>query len=112
MAQAKAILNKIERNLKQLGMSVSRDASNNVVAAGITISYVDASIQAPMGGISGDASPFLGIGIANPGKLSLDTDPTTLAQFKVLRVCCAFANNIAIPSGELPGSVDLLNLGQ
>jgi hypothetical protein len=112
MAMSKQILNKIQRNLSQFGIAATRDASNNVVAAGMTISYVDAQIQGPMGGIDGSTSPFLGIGVGNPGQISIDTNPSTLAQYQVLAICAAFANSIAIPAGLLPGAVDWLSLGQ
>jgi hypothetical protein len=111
MANRVQILDKIERNCKQLGIVTSRSDAATLVAGGITITYVDASIQSPMGGVSDQVSPFLGIGIANPGKINFSINPTTLIHLQVLQVACGHANNIIIPLGELQGSADLLNMG-
>jgi hypothetical protein len=111
MANRVQILDKIERNCKQLGIATSRSDSATLVAGGITITYVDASIQSPMGGVDGSVSPFLGIGIANPGKLNFSINPTTLIHLQVLRVACGHANNVIIPLGELSSSSDMLGMG-
>lgn len=112
MANRVQILDKIQRNCEQLGITVSRSDANTLVAAGLTITYTDAVIQSPMGGIDGSASPFLGIGIANPGKLNLSAAPTTLDEFRVLRVMAGHANSIVVTGlGELEGSADLLGMG-
>ena len=111
MANRVQILDKIERNCKQLGIVTSRSDANTLVAGGITITYTDAVIQAPMGGIDDKTSPFLGIGIANPGKINFDTNPTTLIHLQVLRVAGGHANTIVVHLGELQGSSDLLNMG-
>ena len=111
MANRVQILDKIERNCKQLGIEVSRTDATILVAGGITITYVDAKIESPMGGIDGNTSPFLGIGIANPGKINFSINPTTLIHLQVLQVACGFANNIIIPLGELQGDSDMLNVG-
>lgn len=66
------ILDKIFRNATQLGLTVTRGASSVTIENGsndLVISYSDAVIAAPMGGIDGSVSPFLGIGVANPGKI-------------------------------------------
>jgi hypothetical protein len=112
MANSVQILDKIERNCRQLGISVTRNSASLLTAAGMEITYVAATIQSPMGGVSDASAPFLGIGIANPGKIDIDTDPANLAQFQVLRVVCGHANNITIPAGELQGQADLLGMGQ
>lgn len=112
MANSVQILDKIQRNCEQRGLSVSRPSANLLVAAGIEISYQDAQIAAPMGGIDPSVSPFLGIGIANPGKIVLDTNPASLAEFQVLRIACGHANTVVIPAGELPGHADLNGMGQ
>ena len=66
-----------------------------------------------MGGIDDSASPFLGIGVANPGKLELDSIPATLDEFRVLRIMSGHANTINVAGlGELEGHVDLLGMGQ
>lgn len=112
MANSVAILDKIQRNCQVAGLVVSRTDSATLVAGGITITYVPAVIASPMGGIDPSVSPFLGIGIANPGKLNLDTNPVTLIHHKVFHICAGFANNIVIPLGEIMGSVDGIGLGQ
>lgn len=124
MANRVQVLDKIARNLEQLGMSVSRGSQNEVVAEGLTMSYVDAEIQAPMGGVDGDVSPFLGIGVANPGKIQIKGDAATLtliwtteARLQILQQCSGHANDITVVSdsdavlAELRGSADLLGLG-
>ena len=111
MANRVQILDKIERNCKQLGIVTVRSSASSLTAAGIVITYVDAVIASPMGGVDGSVSPFLGIGIAAPGKINLNANPTSLEQFQVLRVCSGHANTIVIPAGELQGSADMLGMG-
>ena len=112
MANKVQILDKIQRNCEQLAIAVSRTDAETLVAAGITITYSDAVIDAPMGGIDDSINPFLGIGTANPGKIEFDTDPSTLDEFRVLRLVSGMANNIVLPAGELEGHSDLLGMGQ
>ena len=112
MANDVQILDKIQRNCEQVGIAVTRIDSETLVAGGITITYVAAEILSPMGGIDDSANPFLGIGIANPGKLNLDTDPASLIELRVFRICSGMANNILLPLGEVEGHVDLLGMGQ
>lgn len=112
MAMSVQILDKIQRNCQQRGLSVSRPSADLLIAEGMEISYEDATIASPMGGIDPAASPFLGIGVANPGKIVLDTDPASLAEFQVLRIVCGHANTVVIPAGELPGHADLNGMGQ
>jgi len=127
MANSSQILDKIKRSLDQLGVSASR-TSTSVVAGGLTISYVEATIQSPMGGINDASSPFLGIGIANPGKLKIKgaAGENTIAAIvdssdnvKVVSVCTRMANDVIIEAGDtatelsrVPGHPDLLNMGQ
>lgn len=113
MANDVQILDKIQRNCEQAGIVVSRTDSTTLVAAGMTITYSAAVIQSPMGGIDDTTSPFLGIGIANPGKLELSAIPSTLAEFRVLRIMSGHGNSINIAGlGELEGHVDMLGMGQ
>lgn len=113
MANDVQILDKIQRNCEQRGLSVSRTDATTLVAEGMTITYSSAVIQEPMGGVSDSAAPFLGIGIANPGKLELDTIPSSLAEFRVLRIMSGHANTIVVAGlGELEGHVDLFGMGQ
>ncbi|NJO53102.1 MAG: hypothetical protein HC840_31065 [Leptolyngbyaceae cyanobacterium RM2_2_4] len=120
MANRKQVLDKIARNLDSLGIAKVRGA-DNVVAAGLTIKYLDAVIDKPEGGIDDQTSPFLGIGVANPGKIEIDlggADLDSLDKLKVLRVAAGHANNIVLKNastaainGELPGHPDLLGMG-
>ena len=112
MANKVQILDKIERNCRQLDIAVTRDSAEQLTAAGMVITYQDAVIASPHGGIDDSSSPFLGIGVANPGKIEIDTNPSTLVQYRVLRVVSGMANNIVLPAGELEGSADLLGMGQ
>ena len=113
MANDVQILDKIQRNCEQAGLTVVRTSSESLTAEGMVITYSAAVIEAPMGGIDDTTSPFLGIGIANPGKLELDSIPATLAEFRVLRIMSGHGNNIVVAGlGELEGHVDLLGMGQ
>jgi hypothetical protein len=67
MANQEQILDKIVRNMKQRGYAAERlDTTLELEKTGgdkLTVSYVEASIQKPMGGIDDSISPFLGIGV-------------------------------------------------
>jgi hypothetical protein len=67
MANSVQILDKLSRHLTMLGVTHTRGAANIVVNT-LTITYADAVIEKPMGGMD-VGSPFLGIGIANPGMI-------------------------------------------
>ena len=112
MANDVQILDKIQRNCEQIGLSVTRDSATQLTAEGMVITYSAAVIQAPMGGVDDTASPFLGIGVANPGKINIDTDPSTLVELQVLHIISGMANSIVIPLGEIQGHVDMLGMGQ
>jgi hypothetical protein len=64
-----------------------------------------------MGGVSDAAAPFLGIGIAAPGKINIAEAMSSLTHLQVLRVCCGHANTIVTSVGELQGSADMLGMG-
>jgi len=112
MANDVQILDKIQRNCEQVGLVVSRTNADTLVAGGITITYLAASIDKPMGGIDDAINPFLGIGVANPGKLNFSINPTTLIHMRVFRIAAGHANNIVMPLGEVEGHVDMLGMGQ
>ena len=112
MANDVQILDKIQRNCETIGIAVSRTNAQSLVAAGMTITYSAAVIQAPMGGIDDTINPFLGIGVANPGKIVLDTNPATLVQLQVFHIVSGMANSIVLPAGEIQGHVDMLGMGQ
>lgn len=121
MANAVSILDKIERNCKQLGLSTTRSSASSLIAEGMTITYSAAVIQAPMGGIDGSVTPFLGLGVAAPGKIAMDlggADLSTRAKVQVLHVVSGHANSIVLSNaatsavnGEIQGHADLLGMG-
>jgi len=120
------ILNKIKRNLDMLKISATQDATSITVDTAV-ISCVDAAIQAPMGGVNGAVSPFLGIGVAAPGQIKLKgaAGENTVAAIIdselraiILSLLVAFANDVVIEAGDattqlalIPGSVDLQVMG-
>jgi hypothetical protein len=121
-----AIMNKIKRNLDMLAIAATQDATTITVDSAI-ISCVDASIQAPLGGVDGSSSPFLGIGVAAPGVIKIKgaSSEDTVAKIakselrlKVLAVICAFGNDVVVEDGDsttelarVPGNVDLKMMG-
>jgi hypothetical protein len=131
MANKVQILSKIARNAELLGLTINSNTGSAIViengANDLTVSYVDADIQKPMGGIDDTASPFLGIGVANPGKIKLKSAINTAGDItdvldgilavKVFQLMCGFANALVIEnsdasfSEELLGHPDVLNLG-
>jgi hypothetical protein len=127
MANPVQVLDKIKRNLDAVGVPATRN-STTVTAAGLTISYVDAAIQAPMGGVDGGSSPFLGIGVANPGVLkvkgaagenSIAAIFVNSSDLAVLACCTRFANDVVVEAGDtttelarLAGHPDLKAMGQ
>lgn len=127
MANPVQVLDKIKRNLDAVGVPATRNATS-VTAAGLTISYVDASIDSPMGGVNGNASPYLGIGIANPGSIKIKGAATentiagifvNAADLAVLACCTRFANDVVVEAGDtatelarLAGHPDLKAMGQ
>jgi hypothetical protein len=132
MANGKQILDKLARDLEMLGMTVTRGASNSVIVDNasndLTLSYTAASIQSPMGGVSDASAPYLGIGVANPGKIKIKSASTAADAFsdvidsliaaKVLAVVAGFANNIELENSdatytaEIRSNADLIGLGQ
>lgn len=98
-----------------------------MVVAGLTITYVDAAIQAPMGGVSDASSPFLGIGVASPGVIKIkgaageNSVAAVMAgadELKVLAFCSHFANDVVVEAGDtttelarIPGTADLRMMG-
>jgi hypothetical protein len=134
MANSVQILDKIARNAGMVGLSVvTRGSAGEVIltpAAGpvVTVSYVAAVIQQPMGGVDKDSSPFLGIGIAAPGSLLLKSassasgDMTDIfhesgAALKLLALCMAFGNDVVVENDDasvqarLRGHPDMIGVG-
>lgn len=138
MANKVQILDKVARNLAMLGIAYARDVEKLTVSNGsnnLVISYVDADIAAPLGGINGQVSPFLGMGIASPGSIKIEGAGVNTAvqatvgelinsatAAKVLHLVSGFANSIMLVnvnagagadlSVEIEGNVDLKMMGQ
>lgn len=132
MAMKKQILDKLARDLAQLGMDVSRGASNQVVvengSADITLSYADAVFTpSMMGGVDGSASPYLGIGVGNPGSITMSVQSadtlaavfTTALAVKCLAQAAGFANDLQILQSDgstlllrVRGHADLIGMGE
>jgi hypothetical protein len=127
MANITSIINKIARNAQVLGITVvseQYDAFGNASvtlqadSANITVSYVLAEIQYPMGGVNPMVSPYLGIGIANPGQLLLQSSISSGGNMsdiingqisaQILAMCSGFDNDLYLanaaftPSGGGP----------
>lgn len=128
-----AIMQKMARNAKQMGLIVNSESQSAVVIENgsndLTISYVDASFSpSVVGGVDPAASPYLGIGVANPGKMKIKSagnaggnmsdilDSAVAAQ--VLAMVASLANDILLENGDasfsasLRGHSDLLGMGQ
>jgi hypothetical protein len=121
------MLDKLARNLNNIGVVAVR-AGDTVVADGLTISLVNASIQAPMGGVDPANSPFLGIGVAAPkifkikggaGENTVAAIVADAAAVKIVAFVAHFANDIVIEAGDtttelvrIPGHADVFGLGQ
>lgn len=132
MGQKQQVLDKIARNLEIQGESVSRSTAGDVVvengSADITVSYASSSTTPSMlGGVDDHASPFLGIGQGNPGKITLkvasaDALADVLATAKAVKafaICAAFANDIQLLKDadssvllEVRGHPDRVGMGQ
>lgn len=130
MANKRAVLNKISRNLDMLNIA-NADSGTSVLVSGANgqlVTYVDASLASPMGGVDGTISPFLGLGVANPGKLkikgaagqnSIATIFSTSTDLQLLKIVGDIGNNVIIEAGdtttqlaEIRAHVDLGMMGQ
>jgi hypothetical protein len=133
MANSAAILHKMARNAKMLGLTVNSESQTAVVIENgsndLTISYLNASFSpAVVGGVDSTVSPYLGIGVGNPGQVVLSsatgtTVPTVLdteIAAKVLGMLCALANDVIIATdatgatavARIRGQSDIIGLGQ
>lgn len=132
MAQKKQVLDKLARNLEMNGETITRGSAGEIIvengSADITISYIEQSFSpAVVGGVDSSASPFLGIGVGAPGKISLRVaGAAALADvlvdaksIKAFAMCAAFANDIVIRNAAdsadllvVRGHSDLLGMGQ
>ena len=131
MANSKQILQKLAGNTRMLGLTVNSESQTAVVIENgsndLTISYVDASFSpSVVGGVDSSVSPYLGIGVSNPGKIKIKGAAgatfaltiDTIVAAKVLAMCAAMANDIQISGsgdqdlGVVRGHSDLIGLGQ
>ena len=133
MANSAAILHKLARNAKMLGLTVNSESQSAVVIENgsndLTISYVDASFSpSVVGGVNSSVSPFLGIGVGNPGKIKIKSAINTAGDMtdildsavaaKVLAMVAALANDISLEnsdasaSADIRGHSDIIGLGQ
>lgn len=131
MANSAAILQKLARNAKMLGLTVNSQSQTAVVIENgsndLTIGYANASFSpAVVGGVDSTVSPYLGIGVGNPGKITITGQAgatfaltiDTLIAVKVLAMCAAMANDIQILGsggqdlGTVRGHSDLIGMGQ
>lgn len=139
MANSAAILQKMARNAQMLGQTVVSQSQTAVVIANgsnnLTISY-QAAVFNPsvVGGVDPTISPFLGIGVGNPGCLVLQSAtgtsvPTVIDGVIAAQVLCmlaALANDIIIQDdaglptapgsgaqlARIRGQSDIIGLGQ
>lgn len=126
------IMAKIARNATQLGLTVNSNTGSAVVIENgsndLTVSYVAPTITSPMGGIDPSVSPFLGVGVVNPGVLKVTSAIHTAGTIadvldsavaaKVLHMLGGFSNDKLLSNDDgsftlsLRGDVDNLGLGQ
>lgn len=113
MANKEQILDKIARNMKQRGHTAERVAETvEVTKTGgdiLTVSYVDAAVQSPMGGVDDSASPYLGIGIAKPGLIKIKGEAgetsigailDTLEAAALMHEVAGYSNDVVLESGD------------
>lgn len=113
MANKEQILDKIVRNMKQRGYTASRSGATALVTKTggdvLTVSYVDKSIQSPMGGVSPASSPYLGVGVAAPGALKVKgaaAETTIAAIFDTIEALAlwnelsGFQNDLIVERGD------------
>jgi hypothetical protein len=115
MANITSISNKIARNAQTIGLTVTAQGNDAFGNAFVTIQadtgtlsvyYLTAQIQSPMGGVNPMVSPYLGIGIANPGQLMLVSSVSTTGSMadiingpisaQVLAMCAWFDNDLIL----------------
>jgi hypothetical protein len=133
MANKEQILDKIARNMSQRSLSAERVGETVEVTkdggAGdvIVVSYKEKDIASPMGGVSDQSSPFLGIGVAAPGSIKIKgaAGENTIAaifddsdSLELLSECSGFANDVEVEAGDsstelarIRGQADTIGLG-
>jgi hypothetical protein len=115
MANITSISQKIARNAQVLGYTVASQGVDSFGNATVTITadtgtltvtYLTAQIQLPMGGVNSSVSPYLGIGVGNPGQLMLSASVSTAGSIadiingpisaNVFAMCAGFANDLIL----------------
>lgn len=129
---AAQILNKVARKCAQVGLTVNSNSGTSVVVENasndLTLTYVAATITAPMGGVDPASSPYLGIGTVAPGALKLKSASTAANDItdvidgavaaKVFKVLASFANDLTLENSDatftltLRGDPDNVGMGQ
>ena len=120
MANITSISNKIARNAQILGLTVSAQGYDSFGNAFVTITadtgslsvyYLTAEIQYPMGGVNPMVSPYLGIGVANPGQLMLVSSVSTAGSMadiingpisaQILAMLAWFDNDLVLADSQV-----------
>jgi hypothetical protein len=120
MANITSISNKIARNAQILGLTVASQGNDSFGNAYVTITadtgtlsvyYLTAEIQYPMGGVNPMVSPYLGIGVANPGQLMLVSSVSTAGSMadivngpisaQVLQMVSGFDNDLVLANAAV-----------
>jgi hypothetical protein len=125
------IMAKIARNCEQLGLTVNSNTGAAVVIENasndLTISYVAAAIDLPMGGVSPASSPYLGVGVVAPGVLKLKSSSTaadaitdvldSVVAAKVFKVLVNMGNDVLLENSDatftttIRGHAEVLGMG-
>jgi hypothetical protein len=119
MANTTSISNKIARNAQELGYTVTTQGYDAFGNAYVTITadtgtlsvyYLTAAITLPMGGVTNTVSPYLGIGVGNPGQLMLVASVSTAGTMadiingpisaSLLAMCAGFANDLVLANSD------------
>jgi len=120
MANITSISQKIARNAQILGYTVSAQGFDAFGNAYVTITadtgtlsvyYLTAAIQLPMGGVSNTVSPYLGIGVANPGQLLIASSVSTAGSMadiingpisaQILQMCSGMDNDLVLANSAV-----------
>ena len=120
MANITSISNKLARNAQILGIVVSSqgyDSFGNAYVSftadsgTLSVYYLTAEIQVPMGGVNPMVSPYLGIGIANPGQLMLVSSVDSAGSMadiingpisaQILQMCSGMDNDLVLANSAV-----------
>jgi len=120
MANIVSISQKIARNAQVLGYTVSAQGEDSFGNATVTITsdsgsltiyYLTAAIQLPMGGVLNTVSPYLGIGVGNPGQILIASSASTAGAISdiitgpisanIMAMCAGFANDLVLANSQV-----------